>query len=552
MIEFKPVSIKDRDLYEKYHMAETEHGCDHTFTNLVMWGQQNISLLSEGIALFSHYMGQTFYPFPLGENKGEIIREIILDAKERNIPCVFTDVAEADKKLLNELFPQRFRFTTNADTYDYVYDINDLADLGGRKYHAKRNHLNRFAEEYPAHRFEMISENNIEDVRKMLQRWYEEKLSDSPDSDFAEEQKAINTALDHFEELGLEGIMLLNNNDILAFSMGSRMSPDTFDIHFEKALADVNGGYAAINRGLALHIRDKYPDVKFLNREDDMGIEGLRKAKQSYRPHHMVKKYRAYLCDDTEIIQNPEDESLYGLRALWKEAFGDSDEFLDTFFSTAYSKKRSRCITIDGDVAAALYFFDCEYREKRFAYIYAVATSKIHRGKGLCHKLMEDTHTYLAEKGYDGALLVPAEKELFDLYKNMGYEICSYVDEFTCDKADDAIEVKEISKEEYSKLRKCFLPENGVIQEKESMDFLAEQGRFYTGEGFLLCASNDEESFRGIELLGNKDTASGILHTLGADKGVFRTVGSEKAFAMYKPLTEDVSIPSVYFGLAFD
>ena len=102
-------------------------------------------------------------------------------------------------------------------------------------------------------------------------------------------------AFNHWEELNMEGIILMDNSEILAVTMGSRISPDTFDVHFEKAHENVSGAYMAVNCHFARYLRLKYPDTKYLNREDDVGLEGLRAAKLSYRPHHMIEKYWAYL-----------------------------------------------------------------------------------------------------------------------------------------------------------------------------------------------------------------------------------------------------------------
>ena len=152
-------------------------------------------------------------------------------------------------------------------------------------------------------------------------------------------------------------------------------------------------------------------------------------------------------------------------RRLWQEAFGDSDEFLDMFSSVAYAPERSRTISVDGDLAAVLYWFDCEYDGKKIAYIYAVATAKAYRGRGLCHRLMTQAHQHLRDNGYVGAILVPGSKELFDLYADMGYKVCSYMSEIICE-AEGVVACKEIDKSEYAKLRRQFLPQGRAAQRK--------------------------------------------------------------------------------------
>ena len=237
-------------------------------------------------------------------------------------------------------------------------------------------------------------------------------------------------------------------------------------------------------------------------------------------------------------------------RRLWKEAFGDRDAFLDDFDRTAFSLERYRALTIDGKVVSALYFFDCEYSGGSIAYIYAVATSKAYRGQGLCRRLFDETHAYLSDRGYTGAILCPGSDSLFDFYKSMGYSTCTYVNEYEV-KAGDGVGVTEINKDEYARLRRKYLPEGGVVQERENIDFLATFSKFYSGDGFVLTAREEDERLFCAELLGNAD-AAGITGALGFKSGFFRTPGDGKPFAMYYPLGNKKSKPPTYFGLAFD
>ena len=136
------------------------------------------------------------------------------------------------------------------------------------------------------------------------------------------------------------------------------------------------------------------------------------------------------------------------LRALWKEAFGDPDFFLDIFFSTAFDPRRCRCITEGDHVLAALYWFDVSCEGQSFAYIYAVATAKAARGQGLCRRLMDDTAAHLKELGYHGTLLVPQDEDLRVMYGKMGYRDATAISESICAANDTAIAVTEISAEE--------------------------------------------------------------------------------------------------------
>jgi len=243
---------------------------------------------------------------------------------------------------------------------------------------------------------------------------------------------------------------------------------------------------------------------------------------------------------------------LPALRALWKEAFGDSDAYLDAFEKAAFSPARCRCGRVEGGLVAALYWLDCSYQASRIAYLYAVATSRALRGRGLCSMLMEDTHRHLTVQGYKGAILVPGSESLFEFYGRLGYKTCSYVREFTCAAAQSAAELRRIGTAEYASLRRTLLPVHGVIQEGENLSFLETQADLYAGDGFLLTAKCEDGVLHATELLGDSSAAPLIVRTLGCIEGSFRTPGSETPFAMYRALGDETLRPPTYFGLAFD
>lgn len=251
------------------------------------------------------------------------------------------------------------------------------------------------------------------------------------------------------------------------------------------------------------------------------------------------------------IIDKPAAVHIPQLRCLWKQAFGDTDAFLDGFFATGFSRSRCRCLTLQGKVAAALYWFDCTWQKKRLAYLYAVATDAACRGQGLCRALMENTHAYLQNAGYDGAILVPVSPELFRLYEKLGYRTCCHVTEFSCAASDVPVSLRPIDPQEYAALRRRYLPENSVLQEAETLAFLQTFAQFYAGKGFVLAGTLEKGIFVCTELLGAPETAPGILAALGAAQGRFRTPGTQKPFAMYHSLAPDAGMPH-YFGLALD
>ena len=251
------------------------------------------------------------------------------------------------------------------------------------------------------------------------------------------------------------------------------------------------------------------------------------------------------------IIDAPKTSELPALRALWTEAFGDGEGFLNVFLGSVFSASRSRRVLTDGEPSAALYWFDCSFDGERIAYIYAVATAEKYRGRGLCRALMKDTHEHLKSLGYAGAILVPGSQSLFDFYGKLGYKTSAYISELRCSASDTEAKLRNIGVSEYAKLRRDFLPEHGVLQENENLTFLEKQAKFYVGDGFLLAARTEKGTVFGLELLGNRELAPDIVRALGCENGIFRVNGDGKPFAMYLDLEGKDRAPS-YFAFAFD
>lgn len=299
MIDFKPFEPSMRATYEEYLMSRGERGCEYSFTNLYLWGRQQAAVLDDTLVFFSQFNRKSVYLFPVGAGDlQKALSAIMEDAKDRGIPCRLTGLTHDDCALLEHLFPGKFRYHFDRDSFDYIYDINNLADLKGKTYQKKRNHLNKFRTVHPDHCLVPITDENIAQAEGLIAQWYTLRLQQNPHGDYHMERAAIHKALGHRKELGLDGLLLTVDGMPVAMTMGSALNSDTFDIHFEKALDIADGAYAAINQGFAAYLREKYPNLRWLNREDDMGLEGLRKAKLSYYPDHMIEKHWACLLED--------------------------------------------------------------------------------------------------------------------------------------------------------------------------------------------------------------------------------------------------------------
>lgn len=297
MIQFKKLDPANKAAYDEYLLNCGMRGCEYNFSNLYLWGRQRAAFIGENLVFFSQFNQRSVYLFPVckGELK-ETIDAIIHDAHTRDIPCRLTSLRHEDCDLLEALYPDKFHFHHDRDLFDYIYSIEDLATLKGKKFQKKRNHLNKFKQLHPDYSLVPLTDENTPQVEDMLQRWYKQKLEANPDGDYYMEQIAIFKALRHREELDMEGLVLMDGDEILAMTLGSFLSGNTFDVQFEKAIDEA--AYVAMCSGFAAHLQEKYPHLQYLNREDDLGIEGLRKSKLAYNPVTMIEKHWACLKED--------------------------------------------------------------------------------------------------------------------------------------------------------------------------------------------------------------------------------------------------------------
>lgn len=298
MIDFQRLDLSVKPKYDSYLMNCRERGCEYSFVNLFLWGRQKAAFVDAHLVFLSQFDRRNVYPFPIGSGGLKpVLDKLIQDARTRGIPCCLTSLTKEDCETVEALYPGAFRFHSDRDSFDYIYAIDDLAELKGRKFQKKRNHYNRFVSDHPDYQILPLDGHTRVAAFQMLEQWYRDKQEADPHNDFHLEQLAIHRAFAFQKQLELEGLVLMEEGQVLAFCMGSRLNADTFDIHFEKARGSEDGAYAVINREFAKYLRDKYPELRWLDREDDMGLEGLRRAKQSYNPDHLIEKYWARLWE---------------------------------------------------------------------------------------------------------------------------------------------------------------------------------------------------------------------------------------------------------------
>ena len=295
MLEWSIPEAEDEDWINSCIAVSGTMASDASFANIYLLRNKYSTKISRYkdfiIRKYSGKGARCGYTFPLG--KGDVAKalaEIEKDAQECGERLQFAFVTEEQKEVLENAMPARFCYSSDAGDSDYIYLRSELASLSGKAFHKKKNHFSKFVRTYPDYKYYEIGACNIYDAQKVADAWYYEHLHDEDASQLAE-YKAIKEALENFEELGLIGGIIYVNDSPCAMTIASKINENTVDVHFEKAVGEyaLNGGYAAINKLFS----EKLDGVTWLNREEDIGIEGLRKAKLSYRPKIMLKKYSA-------------------------------------------------------------------------------------------------------------------------------------------------------------------------------------------------------------------------------------------------------------------
>ena len=302
MIEFHAPTPADKAWVDELLARGNYRGCDYNFTNLYVWSRaynQRIARVDD--FLVTHVCGRLgcSYMYPAGSGDiAAVIRALEADAAEKGEPLRLVCLTPRQMAELEEFFPGRFAYTADRDGYDYLYEVERLAELGGKKLHAKRNHINRFVENNPTWTYEEITPATLPECLEMDKEWYRRSMVReglAEERDLGDEGRALRLAMENYHALGLEGGLIRVYGEVVAFTIGDRLSADTYDVHFEKAYGELQGAYAMINREFARWVRARHPEIRYLNREDDMGVEGLRKAKQSYYPDLMVEKHTAVM-----------------------------------------------------------------------------------------------------------------------------------------------------------------------------------------------------------------------------------------------------------------
>lgn len=425
MIHFRPLTTDDIERIRSYAWDGERRGCDLSVANLLGWQflfNTQIAEVDGQLVFRLHFFGDLAYIVPVLDI--EVIKALMEDSASLGQPFLMSGVTAQMAQALEEAMPGVFDIDGNRDYADYVYLREKLANLSGKKLQSKRNHINKFLSLYPHYEYKPLTKDMTAACLSLEKRWKagqdDEEQADSQNM----ELRAMTRVFHRWDALGMIGGTIWVDGRLVAFTYGCPINHETFDVCVEKADVSYEGAYTIINREFVRHLPEQFI---YINREEDMGEEGLRKAKLSYRPDILQEKLlvREKACsrqdEDSETIRQQ-------CARLWLDTFHDPEEYVQTYFSRIYRSEGNVCIKNGGEVIAALqtipFTMLCEGRRLPVSYISGVAVKDEYRGRNIGAELMHQAHYNLYNRKVAFAALIPAEPWLREWYGRLGYASC--------------------------------------------------------------------------------------------------------------------------------
>ena len=297
MLSFKPIQIEDKEAITAYTYPGDFLNCDYAFANMCSWSflYNSEYVIRDGFLFIRFYIyekGQRHlaYMFPVGDGDlHQAVECMEKDAEASDYSLFILGVTPNTKNKLDALFPDQFMYILERDYFDYIHLREDLVMLKGKKFQPKRNHIHKFESLYN-YTYLPITKEIISECMMLEQVWFDANKVEENNEDLFHERRSMIFALEHFDALGLMGGAITADGKIIAFSYGSPINHTTFGIHVEKADVNYEGVFSVISREFAKQIPPRYV---YINREEDLGIPGLRKSKLSYHPHLLLEKNAA-------------------------------------------------------------------------------------------------------------------------------------------------------------------------------------------------------------------------------------------------------------------
>lgn len=443
MIKFKDITEDDKELIQSFTLWGERQNCDLSFSNLISWRflYNTQFAIVDDYLVFRFYMGHhlaymmpvprpkrqedgTFKVEPCDECSVSVIRAIRDDSIAMGHPFLMLGVCNYMRDIIEEHFPDTFDIKPDRDFSDYIYTRDKLINLSGKKLQSKRNHINKFKNLYPDYRYRELTPDLIPQCLELERQWRRTSKDDNgdvPDEDLSEELRSMTRAFNRWDRLGLVGGTIFVCDKLVAFTFGCPINQCTFDVCVEKADVNYEGAFTIINQEFVKHLPEQY---YYINREEDMGDEGLRRAKLSYKPDILLEKNVIMEKHPLAAFED-QDRIKEETREIWKQVFNDPDKFIDLYFSRVYRSEYNVCCQIDGKVVAALqtlpYTMLYDGREVKTVYVSGVSTRPEYRRQDIGNNLMRQAHFRVYYREIVFASLIPAEEWLYEWYEKCGY-----------------------------------------------------------------------------------------------------------------------------------
>lgn len=291
-MEFKPFRIEDKAQIDSYFSVHHYEQIDCTFNTLFLWqdAYQTSWAEQDGILFIRAGAGKdTFFMPPFAKEEENFVHGLALIHEEYDklgLPFRLKSASSWVTEQIERLVPGKYDFIEDWDNEEYIYRTDDMIRLPGKKLRMKKNHLNGFLRQYADYQYEAITKENLEDAKAGIHDWFLRH------GDIEEEEQAIKRCFDHWDALGVKGAVIRIYGKVEAFTNGDSINEKMAHIIFEKANPEIRGLYQAINRDFLMH---EFAETEFVNREEDLGLPGLREAKMGYHPDHLTEKYDVVL-----------------------------------------------------------------------------------------------------------------------------------------------------------------------------------------------------------------------------------------------------------------
>lgn len=297
MEAFKKITLEEQELFTKILNENNSMASENTFAYLYMW-RRNYNLvyaiIEDHLCLISRsklYKPFSFCPIPIdGQHNSVKLKKALQGVEDyfsqNSVPLLFARIEEKKLPYFKDVYGKNIKIKSLDNTSDYIYNAEDLITLKGKKFNKKRNHINQFMRRYGQYEYAAVDESNLHECKRILDEWAENNESSVEEE--VSERVACQELCNNWGDFPLKGALLKVNGRYEAFTIGELLNPETAVIHIEKGNTDIHGIYTVINRDFCA---TEWDHVKYINRQEDLGIKGLRKSKLSYNPAFIVNKF---------------------------------------------------------------------------------------------------------------------------------------------------------------------------------------------------------------------------------------------------------------------